>query len=183
MNGQPKDNRIEVRPMQALDVHQVMIIELGAYSYPWSKGIFLDCLQAGYCCWILEENLQPRGYGIMQVIADEAHVLNLCVDTQHQGQGFGRRLLRELMRVAAGHYAQTMLLEVRPSNKTAVGLYYSEGFTQIGRRTQYYPNHKKPVAPAHGSQREDALVLTCPLDSDYEAWFPHGLNLTSSDTH
>ncbi len=182
MKGGRQDRAIALRPMQALDIHRVMEIELGAYQYPWSKGVFGDCLQAGYCCWVLEGHLKPRGYGVMQVIADEAHVLNLCIDIQHQGQGFGRRLLLKLMRVAAGHFAQNMLLEVRPSNKAALGLYYSEGFTQVGRRSQYYPNHKNPVARDTGKLREDALVLSCPLDSNYEALFPNGLGLTFADT-
>ena len=176
-----QDNTIALRPMQALDIHQVMQIELAAYQYPWPKGVFSDCLQAGYCCWVLEEDLQLRGYGVMQVIADEAHVLNLCIDVQYKRRGFGRRLLRQLMRVATGHYAQNILLEVRPSNKSAVALYYSEGFTQVGRRSKYYPNHKNQTCRDSGNLREDALVLTCPLDSDYEALFPHGLGLTSPD--
>lgn len=164
-----------LRPMQNLDLFRVLEIERGAYQYPWSRGIFQDCLQAGYCCWVIEEQLQVLGYGIMQVLADEAHVLNLCIETRRQGAGFGRRLLRQLMNVAAGHYAQTMLLEVRPSNKAAIALYYSEGFAQIGRRRKYYPNHKSRSFHEGGSPREDALVLSRGLDGGFDVRFPAGV--------
>jgi len=161
--------------MQELDLYRVLEIERGAYQYPWSKGIFLDCLQAGYCCWVLENDQWVKGYGIMQVLADEAHVLNLCIDSQCQGAGFGRRVLRHLMEIAAGHYAQNMILEVRPSNKAAIALYYSEGFNQIGRRKKYYPNHKSREYLQGGSNREDALVLSCPVDGARGDFYPLGL--------
>ncbi len=175
MSVRPEEIGIGMRPMLALDLQPILQIESDAYRYPWSKGVFMDCLQAGYCCWVIEELRQVKGYGIMQVVADEAHVLNLCIDPQRQGLGLGRCLLRQLMQVAAGHYAQVMLLEVRPSNKAAIGLYYSEGFCQVGRRSKYYPNHKGRDSHEGSGNREDALVLTCALDSDYESLFPMGL--------
>ncbi len=158
--------------MQEVDLHRVLEIESAAYLYPWSKGIFKDCMQAGYCCWVIDEGLLVRAYAIMQVVADEAHVLNLCVDPQYQYRGMGRRLLKQLIQVGAGHFAQVMLLEVRPSNKNAIALYHSEGFTQIGRRRKYYPNHKNSGAGAKENSREDALVLSRALDSDYAAVSP-----------
>ena len=175
MDVRRQETGIAVRLMQALDIPSILEIETGAYQYPWSNGVFMDCLRAGYCCWVIEEHRRVKGYGIMQVIADEAHVLNLCIDPCRQRMGLGRRLLRQLMQIAVGHFAQNMLLEVRPSNKVAIGLYYSEGFSQVGRRSRYYPSHKGPNSREGGGNREDALVLTCPLDSNYEALFPQGL--------
>ncbi len=163
---------IDLRPMQELDLYRILKIEQGAYRYPWSKGVFQDCLRTGYCCWVIEEQMLATGYGIMQVIADEAHVLNLCVDPERQGAGLGRRLLRKLMQIATGHYAQNMILEVRPTNKAAINLYYSEGFSQIGRRSKYYPNHKQSESGEIDSAREDALVLGRPLDSGFNTVFP-----------
>ena len=140
-----------VRPMREPDLRRVLAIERGAYGFPWSPGIFRDCLQVGYCCWVLERNRQVDGYGIMQVAVGEAHVLNLCVAPEAHGEGLGRVLLRALMDVATDHGADNVLLEVRPSNTTALALYRSEGFRTIGSRRGYYP--------AHGG-REDALGLS-----------------------
>ena len=90
------------------------------------------------------------GYGVISVAVEEAHVLNVCIDPHWQGRGMGRRLLRALVKLARGHGAQRMYLEVRPSNPGAMALYHDEGFNEIGRRPRYYP-------AAHG--REDAIVM------------------------
>lgn len=139
-----------LRPMRDDDLDAVMRIELRAYPFPWTLGIFRDCLRAGYPAWVLEESGATIGYGVLSVAADEAHVLNVCVDPSVQGRGHGRRLLRALERVARGHGAQRVFLEVRPSNPHAIALYHDEGFNEIGRRPRYYPAHEG---------REDAIVM------------------------
>src|SRR3990170_4835004 len=37
-----------LRPMREDDLDQVMAIELRAYPFPWSLGIFRDCLRADH---------------------------------------------------------------------------------------------------------------------------------------
>ena len=139
-----------VRPMREPDLERVLGIERDAYGFPWSPGIFRDCLQVGYCCWVLECRGQVEAYGIMQVAVGEAHVLNLCVAPRAHGQGLGRLMLQTLLGVARDHGAESVLLEVRPSNAPALALYRSEGFRTVGTRRGYYP--------AHGG-REDAFIL------------------------
>lgn len=139
------------RPMRDPDLARVLTIERGAYGFPWSEGIFRDCLQVGYCCWVTERGATVDAYGIMQVAVGEAHVLNLCVAPEAQGQGLGRLMLRCLLVVARDHGAESVLLEVRPSNAVALALYRSEGFRTVGTRRGYYP--------AHGG-REDAFILS-----------------------
>jgi [ribosomal protein S18]-alanine N-acetyltransferase len=140
-----------MRAMQEADLAQVAAIEAAAYPYPWSFGIFRDCLRAGYGCWVLERDGEVVGYGVLSTAADEAHVLNICVHPDAQGQGLGRQLMRRLMDVARWHQVRRLFLEVRPSNPRAIALYESLGFATIGRRPNYYP-------ASHG--REDALVMT-----------------------
>ncbi|GAB3307620.1 ribosomal protein S18-alanine N-acetyltransferase [Luteimonas notoginsengisoli] len=139
-----------LRPMREGDLDTVMEIERRAYPFPWTHGIFRDCLRAGYPAWILHDDRRVLGYGVLSVAADEAHVLNLCIEPREQGRGVGRRLLRALLRLAAGHGARRVFLEVRPSNPHAIALYDKEGFNEIGRRPRYYPAHVG---------REDAIVM------------------------
>ena len=141
---------VRVRPMTEADLVTVMAIERAAYEFPWTEGIFRDCLRVGYCCWVLEEAGVLRGYGIMSVGGGEAHLLNLCIAPEVQRRGLGRRLLRHLLALARYHGASTVLLEVRKSNRRALRLYRGMGFREIGLRRDYYP-------AAQG--REDALVL------------------------
>ena len=142
------------RPMHDSDVAAVMAIEKRAYQFHWSEGIFRDCLRVGYGCWIMELGGGIGGYGILSLVVGEAHLLNICVAPEWQGQGYGRLLLEHFIELARERGAYQMLLEVRPSNKPALRLYQARGFEQVGMRKHYYPG-------AHG--REDALILNLPL--------------------
>ncbi|GHA85462.1 ribosomal protein S18-alanine N-acetyltransferase [Cognatilysobacter bugurensis] len=146
--------RASLRPMQEADLDAVYEVELRAYPFPWTAGIFRDCLRADYPSWVLVEDGRIIGYFLLSLAADEAHVLNVCVAPECQGLGHGRRLLRAILQLARGRGAHRVFLEVRPTNKGAIALYDSEGFNEIGRRPRYYP-------AANG--REDALVMAIEL--------------------
>lgn len=143
--------------MRREDLDQVACIEREAYEFPWSPGIFRDCIKAGHACWVMAWPGEVAGYGILSVAAGEAHVLNLCVDPQYQGAGHGRRMLRRLLDLARWHGAARVFLEVRPSNKAAHQLYLNSDFVEIGRRPRYYPA---------ASGREDAIVMLHKLRPD-----------------
>ena len=143
-----------LRPMREADLPVVMAIEQRAYAFPWTQGVFRDCLLANHPSWVLVEGAHIVGYAVLSVAADEAHVLNLCTAPEAQGRGHGRRLLRALLQLARGRGAHRVFLEVRPSNASAIALYHTEGFNEIGRRPRYYPAH---------DGREDALVMALEL--------------------
>ena len=144
-----------LRPMREDDLDAVVSIETRAYPFPWTRGIFRDCLHAGHAMWVLESEDALLGYGVLGIAAGEAHVLNLCIAPEAEGRGHGRRMLGALLRVARGGGAMRVFLEVRPSNPRAIALYHDEGFNEIGRRPRYYP------AANHG--REDAIVMALEL--------------------
>lgn len=143
-----------LRPLVADDLDAVMAIEERAYGFPWTRGIFRDCMRVGYCCWCYEVDGLIQGYGVMSVAAGESHILNLTVNPSSQRQGVGTRLLKHFLQLAGRHNADVAMLEVRPSNLPAVRLYRKLGFNEIGVRRNYYPAE-------HG--REDALLLALSL--------------------
>ena len=140
----------DIRPMRDEDLEAVWNIERRAYDYPWSRGIFIDCLRVPYVCEILEEAGQAVGYAVMSMGGDEAHLLNLCLDESARGRGLAAQMLEHLMERALGEGVRVIYLEVRPSNTRAIKLYRAAGFVRIGVRRNYYR--------AAGG-REDALVL------------------------
>ncbi len=146
-----------LRAMREDDVDAVMAIEVRAYPFPWTAGIFRDCLRAAYPSWLLVRGEVIIGYGIISIAAGEGHILNICIDPLEHGRGHGRRLLRSLVQVARMHRAERIFLEVRPSNPRAIGLYFAEGFNEIGRRPRYYPANMG---------REDAIVMAMELLPD-----------------
>jgi [ribosomal protein S18]-alanine N-acetyltransferase len=138
------------RPMAERDVSEVLSIDRCAYEFPWTEGIFRDCLRVGYSCRVLERYRIIQAYGVMSVAAGEAHLLNLCVRPDLQGQGLGKKVLLHLVDLARRAGVDTMFLEVRVSNAAAINLYTSSGFGEVGMRRAYYPARRG---------REDALVL------------------------
>ena len=144
-----------LRPLTIADLEAVMDIERRAYGFPWSPGIFRDCLRVGYCCWCYEVDNEVRGYGVMSVAAGEAHILNLTVSPDMQRQGIGCKLMRHFLQLAARHDADIVMLEVRPSNTAALKLYEKLGFNEVSRRRNYYPAKEG---------REDALLLALSLE-------------------
>ena len=71
--------RTQIRLMLPSDLKAVTQVERSAYQFPWSHGIFRDCLLAGYYSLVLEIGGAVAGYGIMSIAAGEAHILNVCV--------------------------------------------------------------------------------------------------------
>ena len=149
-----KTGSYQIRRMTEADVDAVMIIERHVYPFPWTDGIFRDCLRVGYGCWIIDRDAENHGYCVMMAGGGDAHVLNLCVKPESRGQGLGRIMLVHMMDKARRLAVQTLLLEVRPSNRPAIQLYHSVGFNEIGVRKDYYPAH---------NGREDALILALHL--------------------
>jgi ribosomal-protein-alanine N-acetyltransferase len=140
----------EIRAMHALDVPVVVAIERAAYQFPWSEGIFRDCLRVGYVCRVIDVAGATTGYGIMSVGAGEAHILNVCIRDDFRCRGLARKVLLYLLEWARAAGMREAFLEVRPSNTVASRLYHSLGFEQVGIRRGYY---QATVG------REDASVL------------------------
>lgn len=151
------DQGSRIRPLVVTDVDAVMKIEKRAYEFPWTQGIFRDCLRVGYCCWCYEHDGQLEGYGVMSVAAGEAHILNLTVRPESQRQGIGRKLMTHFLQLARRHNADIVMLEVRPSNTAAVHLYEKLGFNEVGVRRNYYPAQ---------NGREDGLLYALSLDGN-----------------
>lgn len=151
-----KVDLMRLRKMEHDDIPAVLKIEAQNYSYPWSENIFRDCFTAiHYSCWVCEDNEEIIGYAIISMAAGEAHIMNISVDPKVQGLGVGRKMMTHLIELARKK-TETMFLEVRPSNKSAIALYKKLGFNEVGIRKDYYPAE---------NGREDAVMLALELVS------------------
>jgi ribosomal-protein-alanine N-acetyltransferase len=146
-----------IRAMGHDDLSMVSDIERRSYEFPWSHGVFRDCLLAGYHCMVLERDGRVTGYGILSIAAGEAHILNLCVDPHYRSHGFGEQLLDAILAQSRAANVREIFLEVRPSNVTALALYRKKGFHKVARRPAYYQASEG---------REDAAVLAKKLLSN-----------------
>jgi ribosomal-protein-alanine N-acetyltransferase len=92
---------LTIRSMDDADIPEVVRIERASYAFPWTEGIFRDCLRVNYYCRVVEVAAVIVGHGVMSVGAGEAHLLNVCVEEAYRCRGIGARLLKHLLRAAA----------------------------------------------------------------------------------
>ena len=77
-------SELRVHAMALDDVESVLVMELRNYEYPWTPGIIRDCIVAGYECMKLVHKDELIGYYVLQIAANEAHLLNICIDKPQQ---------------------------------------------------------------------------------------------------
>ena len=155
----PRQRLVRFRAMTPGDLSAVAAVERASYPFPWSEGIFRDCLRVGYLCRVADLDGEIVAYGVVAMGAGEAHILNLCVRGDLRGRSIGRQMLMLLLERSRQAAMEAVFLEVRPSNPHAIALDQSVGFTQVGLRKGYYQ--------AEGG-REDALVLKLDLTDGRE---------------
>lgn len=140
----------DIRPMQETDLDEVLAIENSSYEFPWTEGIFRDCLHNQYLATLFVQQKKILAYSVSQYVVDECHLLNLCVRQSGRGNGLGEKMVQYLMNQARQNNMGSIFLEVRVSNSAAINLYDKLGFNEVGLRDDYYPAR---------NGREDALVL------------------------
>jgi ribosomal-protein-alanine N-acetyltransferase len=146
-----------IERMTAEDLDQVVGIESRSFEHPWVRDIFEAELRH---CWshcdVLrrESDRSVLGYIVFWCVADEVHLLNVCVDPDARHQALGRRLLDHMSEYAKRSGARFITLEVRTSNSTAIQLYETGGFKRVGVRPRYYANNG-----------EDAIIMMLDLGS------------------
>jgi ribosomal-protein-alanine N-acetyltransferase len=133
-------------------------LHAGLFEAPWDAAAFVKLLShPASTAFLARIGAPPRiaGFILGQLAADEAEVLTLGVDKQHQRHGIGRQLVEALGRAAKRAEVRRLFLEVGESNGAALGLYGALGFQEVGRRKGYYARA--------GSAPEDALTLALSL--------------------
>lgn len=140
-----------LRDMCEADLEGVLGIEREVHAHPWTAGNFSDALRSKYVCKVYESEMDGMvGYAVLMLAVDEAELLDIAIAAGQQRNGWGRRLLEEMMALARRHNMQRMVLEVRASNAAAITLYRKAGFSDIGLRREYYPAE---------NGREDAILM------------------------
>jgi len=143
--------------MTPADIDAVLGIEQAVQAYPWTRGNFIEALNSGYVCRVVEAEGEISSYVILMPAVDEAEMLVIGVSAAQWRKGLGRMMLNEMLETARKRNFKRVFLEVRSSNVAAIALYRCVGFTEIGVRRDYYQN-------ANGS--EDALVMACDLKDE-----------------
>jgi len=155
-------DQLDYRYMVEADLQAVLEIERLSNPFPWTEQNFMDCLRRDYYSLIQTHSEGISGFAIQTIALDEAHLLNIGVDTNKRRQGLGSDLLEKIVYAAEAMGSKKIFLEVRVSNVAATNLYLDFGFKQIGIRKDYYglPEGK-----------EDALLMSKSLRKDWKSRF------------
>ena len=142
---------IHILPMHPDHIPAIAKLERECFSRPWSEQMLAEELEIQCAAFLtaVDETGEVLGYAGLLVAADEGYITNVAVFSQHRRRGIAAKLLQVFCDFAAAHHLAFLTLEVRPSNAAAIALYESFGFTERGRRRNYYDLPK-----------EDALILT-----------------------
>ena len=138
-----------ILPMNETHVSAVAELEKLCFSAPWSERSIASELQNEYSLWLVEERDGVAvAYVGSQSCPPEADVMNVAVAPAFRRQGVGEGLMVALMDSLRAKGMESLTLEVRASNSPAIALYDRLGFTEVGRRPNYYTD-----------PREDALIM------------------------
>ena len=142
---------IHIVPMHADHIPAIAALESLCFSRPWSERMLAEELENQCAAFLTatDEAGQVLGYAGLLVAADEGYITNVAVHPQQRRRGIAAKLLQVFCDFAQAHHLAFLTLEVRPSNEAAIALYQRFGFTERGRRRNYYDLPK-----------EDALILT-----------------------
>ena len=146
---------VTVRTLAAEDVDAVVAIETEAFTSPWQRETFLDLLdRPGLELLVMEDSAAGIvGYAVLWCVLDQGELANMAITPSFRRRGLGSLLLARVLDVAREREVETVYLEVRASNESALRLYTRFGFTDVGVRRAYYDRPK-----------EDARVMMVALD-------------------
>lgn len=148
--------KLKLRPLTLEDIDRVCELEKKNLPVPWSKAQIEGEFKKSISLLVgLEKNDKLIGYVLSNLVADELHILSLCLDKNERRNGFAVTLLRHLFEIASDQGAHTVWLEVRKSNIAARALYKKLNFSQHSVRFNYYSDNG-----------EDAVVLNLELTGE-----------------
>ena len=138
-----------IETMKSSHVAQIAQLEKICFSDPWSEKSIASELNNELAFWLTAmEGEQVAGYIGSQTVMDESDMMNVAVHPDFRRKGIAEALVNALVEALKSKGSRCLTLEVRASNVPAITLYGKLGFSEIGRRKNYYRN-----------PREDALIL------------------------
>ncbi|MDM7991737.1 MAG: GNAT family N-acetyltransferase [Candidatus Fermentibacter sp.] len=131
----------ETRRGRPGDAAAIARIERASFPDPWPPDVFEECLEpwSGISTWIAADAGRIIGYVCAAIPSPGVlHVANLCVTRSARRMGVGRLLLETAEDWGAASGCRACFLEVRCTNRAAVGLYIRKGYTPCGHLPGYY---------------------------------------------
>ncbi len=142
---------MKLSKMNIEDLTSVLEIENRVFSDPWPRKFFEDDLNSEFSSYyVLKQEDEMIGYGGLWFMFENCDLVNIAIDSKHQGQGYGEKLLKLLIREAILKECEFMHLEVRKNNLKAFNLYEKLGFIKTRVRKGYYEDGEDAIDMVKG---------------------------------
>lgn len=146
MSATQADRDFVITPYCSADFEAIMALENRCFPDPWSRGSMESCLATPVVkAYVARREETVLGFVIAYIIPPEGEIADVCVSPEERGKGIAKALMNTMIEESG---CESFFLEVRASNRSAIGLYGKLGFAVLGVRKRYYD---KP--------REDAIVM------------------------
>lgn len=140
---------VEIGPLERRDLRAVMVNDARVYPKPWSRKLWLAELERGSRIYrVARIGRAVVGHVGVLLAGDDAHVMTVVTDPDHQRRHVASRLLLDVIPRAIDAGCTALTLEVRAGNVGAQALYRRFGLAPVGVRRGYYE-----------PEGEDALVM------------------------
>jgi len=165
---------MSVRHAVAADVDAIVSLERATQDAPhWSPSAYVAILQSvradsdaampRRCLFVavMDESIVGFAAGLVHPLHGDAASIgegriseleSAAVAASARRSGLGRALCAAVLEWCKSQGATEVMLEVRASSTSAIGLYSGLGFEQLGRRPHYYQDPE-----------DDAVVMRLPL--------------------
>ncbi|TLU61670.1 ribosomal-protein-alanine N-acetyltransferase [Thalassotalea litorea] len=144
-----------IKSFSVSDIDPIHAIEVACNPFPWSRKTLQGCFGPRYITRGIMVDNQWCGFYVADYVVDEMTLMEIAIHPSWQRRGYGNALLNDLFHQADKLNIRQCFLEVRASNFAAQLLYINHDFSQIDRRTGYYPAQ---------TGHEDAIIMRKSLD-------------------
>lgn len=133
--------KMEMHTMRLSDLEEIKNKLQSDYDDLWNFEIFKEELgntNSNYL--VLKYENEIVCFGGIQIILDEATLMNIVTKKEKRNFGFAKFVLNELITIAKEKNCSTLTLEVNENNLAAIHLYQNFHFKEVGKRKNYYKN-------------------------------------------
>ncbi len=148
---------MEIRSAIFVDVPALVnLASSSEHAAHWTPAQHLKLITSGDSVYLIAvDSSGPCGFIAGSFMDADGEIENIVVSPSRQREGIASALLKEFLKLARSREAKRMLLEVRASNAAAHGFYQKHGFTENGRRKNYY-----------SAPQDDAVLYELTLKGD-----------------
>lgn len=140
---------MDFRRSRPEDARGIEMLEEEIFPDPWSYRDVVDLISTeGAMCFSAVDEGRVVAYVIGRIIPPEGEIYRVAVSPEYRRRGIAYRLLDYAMKTSRGAGLECAFLEVRSQNTAAISLYTAYGFSEVGRRRDYYRDPK-----------DDAIVM------------------------